>query len=466
MNRRAFLASALLPHVSAQNVTTRPNFLVVVVDDWGATDLGSGGSTFYRTPHLDQLATEGMRFTQAYSACTVCSPSRAALLTGKYPARLHLTDWIPGQDFPWARLRPPIWKKYLAADEQTIAEALKPLGYATASIGKWHLTTADNDPALLPEKQGFDVNLAGTGRGQPPSYFAPYRIPTLNDGPRDEYLTDREVDEACRFIRANRNRPFLLYLPHHAVHTPLQAKPEKVAAYKANARQDAPQRNPVYAAMIESLDEGIGTLMRTLGAEGLAENTVVIVTGDNGGYLPATVTNLGLRNGKGSAYEGGVRVPFLIRYPPMVKRGSTCDVPVIGCDLAATVHDMAGLKPAGMDGVSLKPLLQGKKLRREAIFWHYPHYHLGSARPYSAVRMKRHKLILFHEDNRVELYDLEADPEEKRDLAGSTSSLSRKLEGTLRRWLAETGAQMPTPNPAYDPMKAAFTAAQARAKGL
>ena len=466
MNRREFIA-ATAASLFAAAPPSRPNIVLILVDDLGATDLACYGSKFYRTPNMDRLAAEGVRFTQAYSACTVCSPSRAAVLTGKYPARLHLTDWIAGHSYPWAKLKPPPWTMHLPADEVTIAERLKPLGYATASIGKWHLTTPDGDPALFPDKQGFDVNRGGTGRGQPPSYFAPYKIPTLQEGPDGEYLTDREADEACRFIEAQRGNPFFLYLPFHTVHTPLQAKADKIARYKQLTEPSAPQRNPVYAAMIESLDEAVGRILDTLQVTGAATNTLVLLTGDNGALLQSTNTNLGMRAGKGSAYEGGVRVPLLVQWPRVTRAGSTCSTPVIGCDLAATVLDAVGLRDLrGLDGVSLRPLLQGRSLRRDAIFWHYPHYHPGGATPYSAVRSGRHKLIRFAEHSREELYDLESDPEEKQDLAQSNVRVKRQLAQKLDRWLQHTGAQRPEPNPKYDPERAGLTAAQAKARGL
>src|SRR5688572_2343646 len=253
LTRREVMLSLL----AQQRRRTGLNVVLILVDDLGATDLSCYGSKFYQTPNIDKLAASGMRFTQAYSACTVCSPSRAAIMTGKYPARLHITNWIAGHDYPWAKLKPPDWSKYMRLEERTIAEALKPLGYATASVGKWHLTKPDDDPAYLPDKQGFDLNRAGTGRGAPPSYFSPYKIATLKEGPEGEYLTDREQREASEFIRQNRERPFFLYLPHHTVHTPLQAKQPVIDKYKAIAHPDAPQNNPTYAAMIESLDENI-----------------------------------------------------------------------------------------------------------------------------------------------------------------------------------------------------------------
>lgn len=458
LTRRGFLAA---PLALAQAPAKQLNFVVILVDDWGASDAGCYGSSYYKTPNIDRFAASGMRFTQAYSASTVCSPTRAALLTGKHPARLHITDWIPGFNFPWAKLKSPEWSRHLPLEERTIAEALKPAGYAAVSIGKWHLTTPDGDPKFLADKQGFDRNLGGTFRGGPPSYFSPYKLETLTDGPAGEYLTDREADETSRFIQENKDRPFLLYLPHHAVHTPLQAKAEKIAKYKALADAQAPQRNPVYAAMIESLDESIGRLMESLETAGVADRTVVLLTGDNGGWIPSTNTNLGLRAGKGTGYEGGVRVPFIVRWPGVTRAGTTCATPVFSCDIYPTLLEAARLKPASgqiLDGVSLLPLLKQARRsngwKRDTLFWHYPHYHTGGATPHSAIRQGDWKLLEYHEDMRVELYNLVVDPEEKTDLAGKEHSRAEKMRKRLHDWRRDAGAQMPTPNPNYDPARA------------
>jgi arylsulfatase A-like enzyme len=465
MTRRELLISGLaawqvraLPQSTAAN---RLNVLLILVDDWGATDLGCGGSTFYETPNIDKLAASGMRFTQGYSACTVCSPSRAAILTGKYPARLHLTDWIAGHNYPWARLRPPAWTQYLPLEETTLAEALKPAGYRSASIGKWHLTPTSSDaPKFYPEHQGFDQNFGGTFRGQPPSYFSPYGIETLKDGPPGEYLTDREEQEAARFITAAPAKPFFLYLPHHTVHTPIQAKKDTIERFRQKAHPDALQHNPAYAAMISSLDENVGKLLRTLEETGVADRTVVILTGDNGGWLPSTNTNLGMRAGKGSVYEGGVRVPFIVRWPGVTTPGSTCDVPVMGLDLFPTILQITGQTTTGqrtVDGVSLVPLLKGAGKspgwRRTDLFWHYPHYHPGGATPYTAIRSADWKLIEFLEDNRCELYNLKNDPEESKDLAQSQPSRVNDLRKRIQAWRTRVGAQMPVTNSAYDPKR-------------
>jgi arylsulfatase A-like enzyme len=429
----------------------RPNVIVVLVDDLGWKDLTCQGSDLHETPHIDRLAASGMRFTQGYSACTVCSPTRAAMMTGRYPARLHLTDWIAGHERPRAKLRIPEWTRHLPLEAVTVAERLKAAGYATASIGKWHL----GGPAFLPEQQGFDANRGGTDKGQPPSYFSPYGIATLADGPPGEYLTDREATEAVAFIEAHRDRPFFLHLPHHGVHTPIQAKPEVTAKYAAK-QPGIPPKRAAYAAMVESVDDAMGMILDTVDRLGLRDHTAIVFTSDNGGQ--ASITDMApLRAGKGSAYEGGVRVPFIVSWPGVTTPGTTSDVPVITPDIPATLLDLTGVGPAPdqpLDGRSLANLLRGGgTFDRDAIFWHYPHYHPGGATPYSAIRAGDWRLVHFYEDDRDELYDLSADPGETTDVAARRPDRATDLRRRLDAWLADVGAQFPTPNPAFDPAR-------------
>lgn len=447
------LAAALLLAFAAADVGAvdpNPNVIVVLVDDMGWKDLSCQGSDFYETPQIDRLAASGMRFTTAYSACTVCSPTRAAIMTGQYPARLHLTDWITGHHRPHAKLQPPDWTKHLPLEVVTVAERLKAKGYATASIGKWHLGGKEQSP----EDQGFDVNLGGTAKGQPPSYFSPYRISTLSDGPKGEYLTDREAAEAVAFIESHRDRSFFLYLTHHGVHTPLQAKPGVAAGYAAK-RPGIPATLATYAAMVESVDDAMGKILDTLDRLGIRDRTAIVFTSDNGGQ--ASITDmLPLRAGKGSAYEGGVRVPFIMSWPEVTKPGSTSDVPVITPDIPATILDLtgAGIEPGQpIDGRSLSPLLRGDTLAREALYWHYPHYHPGGATPHSAIRAGNWRLVHFYEDDRDELYDLAADPGETTDVAKERPEKTADLRRRLDTWLADVGGQLPTPNPDVDPAR-------------
>ena len=444
-----------------------PNVIVILVDDLGAFDLGCQGSGFYKTPHIDRLAAAGIRFTAGYAACTVCSPTRAALLTGQTPARLHLTDWIAGQENPQAPLRIPDWQKLLPLEAVTVAERLRGAGYATASIGKWHLGGVDHGP----EQQGFDINLAGTDRGQPPSYFSPYKIPTLTDGPAGESLTDRLTGEAVAFIETNRDHPFCLYLPHFGVHTPLQAKPDVEATYvaagglpDAASRAGKPiggekgfgQTNATYAAMVESIDDSVGQIVEALDRLALRDSTAIIFTSDNGGLLPVT-DNRPLRAGKGSAWEGGVRVPFIVSWPGLTAPGTTSDEPVITMDIPATILDLTGVgagpgapldgaSQAPLDGASLAPLFRGGSLDRHAIHWHYPHYHPGGATPHSAIRAADWRLVHFYEDGHDELYNLRDDPGEQTDRAAAEPARAAGMRRELDAWLEEVGAQFPTPN--------------------
>jgi len=462
-NRLAMVLLALAAVVVMESRTPcaerRPNVVLILIDDMGWTDLGCQGSKFYETPHIDRLAASGMRFTNGYSACTVCSPTRAAVMTGMYPARLHITDWIDGHQRPYAKLKVPDWTMFLPHETLTMAEIFKANGYATGHIGKWHLGNEESWPTT----QGFDLNIGGNHRGQPPSYFFPYerddiKLPGLAEGKPGEYLTDRLTDEAIKFITANRERPFFLYLPHYTVHTPLQAKPEMVAKYREKAARlpNQPHRNPVYAAMIESLDDGVGRLVTALDELKLRDNTVVIFTSDNGG-LASSTSNVPLRVGKGSAYEGGVRVPLFVSYPPMIAAGSTTDAPAMSIDLLPTLVELCGLelaKTPAWDGVSLVPVLkQSGGVGRDALYWHYPHYHPGGATPYGAIRAGDYRLVEFYEDGKVELYNVNRDVSEKSDLAAAEPARRDELLAKLRAWRKEVGAQMPTANPDYDAAK-------------
>ncbi len=439
-----------------------PNVIFFLIDDWGWTDAACFGSKLYETPNIDRLAAEGMKFTNGYAACTVCSPTRAAVMTGKYPARLHLTDWIAGHNRPYAKLKIPAWTMQLPLEETTMAEALKSRGYTTGLFGKWHL---GNEP-FFPEKQGFDVNVGGCHMGSPGAYFPPYRIPTIQDEQPGEFLSDRLTREAVSFIEANRSRPFYIYFPHYAVHQPIAGKPDVIKKYERKlASGSYTQTNAIYAALVESVDDSVGAVMKKLAELKLDQNTVIILTGDNGG-LSGTLNAQGwrqgptrndpLRLGKGSAYEGGVRVPLVVKWPGVTKPGSVNATPVISVDYFPTILEMVNAGPAArVDGESIVPLLKGgTKLKRDAIYWHYPHYHPGSATPYSAVREGDWKLIHFFEDDHVELYNLKDDLSEKTDLAKSNAAQADRLRAKLNAWRTEVGAQLPTQNPQYDPAKA------------
>lgn len=452
----------------------KPNVILFLIDDLGWRDLGCQGSSFYRTPNIDRLAKEGVRFTDAYAACAVCSPTRAAILTGKYPARLLLTDWLPaGRWNPKAKLREGRFVRALPLEEVTLAEALREGGYRTANIGKWHLGT---EPFSLPQHHGFDVNIAGDGNGAPGSYFYPYPgdwlIPStgqhvkwnvLFNGKPGEYLTDRLTDEAVKFIRETREQPFFLYFPHYGVHAPLQAKTEMVAPYERIAKADR-QGKPEYAAMIESVDDSVGRVLATLKELGLEQDTLIIFTSDNGGFENAT-RNAPLRANKGAYYEGGIRVPLIIKWPRVSKAGIVVNEPVISTDLYPTCLAAAGL-PARpnqhQDGVNLQPLLGGEgKLTPRSLFWHYPHYneHRFSV-PSSVIRKGEWKLIETFDPGGIELYNLANDVTEKKNLAVAEPLKAAELRRELDAWRKDVGAEMMKPNPDYDP-----SAVNAKKKG-
>ncbi len=427
------------------------NVVFILADDLGWSDLGCYGNRFHETPHLDCLAAQGVRFTDAYAACPVCSPTRASVLTGKYPATLNLTDFIPGHLRPWARLVPPRFHQQLPLAEQTIAEVLKPRGYVSGAFGKWHLGGRD----YFPDRQGFDSFVVTSGR-----HFAP-RFRTLpprgvDPGtPRADFLTN----QAIAFVRRNRNRPFFLYLSYHLVHIPLEGKKERIGYYEKKEKPGPGIHNPIYAAMVESLDQNVGRLLAELDRLGLAQRTVVIFTSDNGGLRqrfdgqgPLVTSNAPLRDEKGSLYEGGIRVPAIVRWPGVTQPGRTCRVPICTIDWLPTVAQVAGAKTPPVDGVSLVGVLRGQEhLRREALYWHYPHYH--HTHPAGAIRWGRYKLIEYYEDGRLELYDLQTDLGERHNLAQAKPQLAWFLRHKLERWRARVGARMPSLNPNYDPRR-------------
>ncbi len=469
--------SSFLPML-AQSGGKKLNFLFILIDDMGWRDLGCYGSSFYETPNIDRLAVQSMRFTQAYAACPVCSPTRASIVTGQYPARLNLTDWIPGRQANGARpdekLLSPAFNQQLPLSEVTAAEAFKPFGYRTFFVGKWHL----GGEHFFPEQQGYDVNVAGNHYGHPPGgYFSPYENPQLKDGPKGECLTDRLTTEAIRLIETSRHDPFLLSLCYYAVHNPMQAKPDLIRKYEEKARRMPPPTGPrfipegkkterqiqdhaVYAAMVETVDTNVGRILNKLDELHLADNTVVIFMSDNGGLSTAEgepTSNVPLRAGKGWLYEGGIREPMIIRWPGVTKPGSVCEDPVTSTDFYPTMLDIAGLplRPKDhVDGRSMVPLLKGRKeLPPRDLYWHYPHYSNQGGTPGGAIRSGDYKLIEFYEDMHVELYNLRDDIGERRDLSREMPEKVEELRGKLHQWRASVDARMPTPNPGYRDQK-------------
>lgn len=448
------------------------NVVFILVDDLGWRDLGCYGSEFYETPNIDRLAASGQLFTNAYAASPVCSPTRAAILTGKYPSRVGITDWIKGNDPKNRRLLGPADLHELPLEEVTMAEAFKQAGYHTFFAGKWHL----GDEGYFPEQQGFDHNLGGHHMGQPPGgYYSPYKNPKLSDGPEGEYLTDRLTDESIRFIREQQEEPFFLYLSYYTVHTPIQANRTYVGQFKEKKRtlQDTlhiqtaehdamtvtRQTNADYASMVYALDQNVGRLIDSLDHLDLLDNTMIIFTSDNGGLstlanpnrvAPTSVRPL--RAGKGWCYEGGIRVPLIVKLPNN-KKGNQIDVPVISTDFYPTALEFAGLPlmpDQHQDGVSIMPLLKGATdWSRDMLFWHYPHYHGSGWKGGSAVRVGDWKLIEFYEEDQVELYDLSQDEAEQHNLISDHPEKARELKQRLKDIQAATHAQFPTENPEF-----------------
>lgn len=464
----ATLAAGTLISAASQ-AADRPSFVFFLVDDMGYMDIGANNpDTFYETPNIDALAASGMRFTDGYAACPVCSPTRYSILSGKHPSRVDATNYFSGRRT--ARFAGADFIDHMPLSEQTLAESLQQAGYKTAFLGKWHLGPNEE---FWPEHQGFDFNVGGHHRGMPRSYFSPYSNPRLKDGPKGEHLTARLTDEAISLIQQMKDEPFLLYMSYYTVHTPLQAPKELVEKYRRKAMNidgeefgdeeqvwptDKPrkvrqlQKHATYAAMVETLDDSVGRILQTLEDLGLDENTVVCFTSDNGGLSTSEgspTSNLPLRGGKGWLYEGGIREPFLIRWPGVTKAGQTSDEPVVSTDFYPTMLQMAGLdlKPQQhLDGHSLAPLLKdGTRPDREALYWHYPHYANQGGFPGAAVRMGRYKLIERFEDGRVQLYDLQNDIGEQNDLAEQMPERVQQMRERLHAWYDEVDARFLEP---------------------
>ncbi|MEJ7694074.1 sulfatase [Daejeonella sp.] len=514
---------AVLPRnsQSAAGQREKMNVIFFLVDDLGWSDIGVNGSSFYETPNIDRFAKEGVRFTQAYSTCHVCSPSRASIMTGKYPARLNLTDWLTGrQDFPFQKLKNVVINQHLPFKENTLPEVLVENGYQTAIFGKWHLGEEESSPL----KHGFKERLlTDWNKGWPnKGFFAPYDMAGLEGGAEGEYLTDRLTSEAIRYIEKNKDAPFFLYLSHFAVHDPIQGRPDLVKKYTEKLSRikrpggerfilegnpDTPepftreqlnkflsqegyegfgnlpnrtvkikqhQDNVEFAAMVESVDESMGHVLAKLKELNLDEKTIVIFVSDNGGMAAANMgkptnvvsagsldskfstSNLPLRGAKGWFYEGGIRVPLIVKWPQFGQHGAVSNVPVIGTDFYPTILEMLGLpqKPEQhVDGASLVPLLKGEStIRRKALYWHFPHYsNHGQQSPGGAIRSGDYKLLEYYEGNTVQLFNLKKDIGEQHDLAKSEPGKVRELRNLLHAWKKSVSAREMTPNPEYIP---------------
>jgi arylsulfatase A-like enzyme len=471
---RAYLSPLLLAIWPGQVCSAQrpPNVVVIVVDDLGYMDISPNNpESLYDTPNLDRLAAEGVRFTDGYAACPVCSPTRYSLMTGRYPTRAGLTNYFSGRRV--ARFRPAESGDRMALDEVTVAEALRPHGYRTFFAGKWHLGPSEE---FWPEAQGFEVNRGGHRAGGPyggDKYFSPYGNPRLADGERGEHLPDRLAQETCEFMRQNQGEPFLAWLSFYSVHTPLMGRQDLVQKYRervADLRQegevefgpeeqtlpvDRPrgvrllQRHVVYAAMVEAMDLAVGRVLDELDALGLADETVVVFTSDNGGLSTSEgspTSNLPLRGGKGWLYEGGIREPWIVRAPGMTKAGSTCSVPICSIDLLPTVVELCGLPAVEheLDGLSFAPLVEGREstaLEQRPLFWHYPHYGNQGGFPGGAVRLGSFKLVERLEDGQIHLFDLSQDLGEQADLATIQPERATQLRALLHGFYRRFDAQ-------------------------
>jgi hypothetical protein len=451
----ALTLGLLLATLCRGAVPPPPNVIFILVDDLGTPPVGCYGNTFYQTPNIDRLARDGIRFTDAYAACPVCSPTRAALMTGQYPARTHVTDFIPGSPFPFARLRQPEWQKYLPLSANTLAEEFTARGYATASFGKWHLARGYLPPESLaegPDRQGFAET------------FITHKPNKTNNPEADAHGVEAITNLALDFIERHQRLPFFLYLPHNTIHAPVMAPRALVEKYRARPGSERPENNPVIAAMMEILDASIGRILARVDALGLRQNTVVVFYGDNGGLLK-DAGQAPRRGGKAQLYEGGIRVPLIIRWPEVVTAGRLSAAPVTTVDFFPTLLEASGQPAAAesiVDGVSLVSHLRGAPPpARDAIFWHYPHYHTaGDGGPAGAVRAGDWKLIEYYEHTVTgtgrapELFNLRTDPSETRNLAEAEPVRVTQLRAQLASHLAKTKAQRNSLNPAYDPAKA------------
>ncbi len=523
--RRLFFIALALASTHIQGTaqqSKRPNIVFFLVDDLGWADLGCYGSQFYDTPNIDHFAREGVKFTNAYAACHVCSPTRSSILTGKYPARNKMTDWIRGRrDFPFQRYLNVPTGQFLPFEEITIAETLRKHGYATGAVGKWHLGKAPSTP----DAHGFDWHIPRNWNGGAPNrtFYAPYGLEGLEDAPEGEYLSDRLTDEALGFIEKNRDHPFFLYFAHFAVHDPIHGRPDLVEKYEAKLKKSPPSRdkpyilegnpddhqpltreeldqflerdewagygvlpkrtvkikqhqdNSQFAGMVEAVDQSFGRILKALEDWNLAKDTIVIFFADNGGMASMNVGRpsrtvpedrldvafstsvLPLRGAKGWLYEGGIRVPCIVKWPGKGKQGTVSDTPIISTDFYPSILDMAGLPPVSeqhRDGTSITPLLRGAQtLDREAIYWHFPHYsNHGMQPPSGAIRSGDFKLIEYFENFSVQLFNLREDIGEQVNLASVMPDKTAELRGKLRAWRKSVGAQMNAVNPDYDPL--------------
>lgn len=447
----------------------KPNVVVFLVDDLGWKDVGFMGSTFYETPHIDALAHKGMKFTQAYASHPVCSPSRAAFMTGKDPARLQITDWIPGFKAKDPKLKTPEIELQLSLDETTIAEVFQAADYKTLFTGKWHLGETEE---YWPEFHGFDVNIGGHNRGAPPGgYFSPYKNPRLSDGPKGEFLTERLGEETAEFIEQNAAESFFVYHSFYSVHTPIQADPKRLDYYKAKAEKigaelelgregryesisNLKQNNPQYATMVSAVDDVVGKIVQVLEEQGILDNTIIVFASDNGGLSTGQASkknrptsNEPLKAGKGWLYEGGIRTPLFVFAPHANSSGKSSDAVIRSVDIMPTLMGLAGITRPDLefDGSDFSELLKGGDQPAAIPYvWHFPHYHAAGWRPGSAIRDGNWKLILHYETGEVELFDLENDPYEMRNVAKENGAEVQRLKTLHKAWQIKMDAKLPS----------------------
>lgn len=463
------------------NKHSKPNILFILVDDLGYHDLGITGSTFYETPNIDRLATQSTQFTNGYASSRVCSPSRASIMTGKFTARHGITDWIgakTGEDWRSRnrhdKLLPADYLYALPKEDVTIAEAMQQNGYKTFFAGKWHLGGEGSHP----EDHGFDVNIGGIEAGSPRGgYFSPWNNPKLPNKKNGENLTMRLANETADFISTHKDSTFFAFLSFYAVHAPIQTTEENWSKYRNKAdsigiaetgyvmervlpiRQV--QDNPIYAGLVETMDDAVGVVLKALEANGLSDNTIVVFTSDNGGVASGdhyATSNLPLRGGKGYQWEGGIKEPFFIKVPWLNTNGTKTDVPVIGTDFYPTLLDLAELplnEKQHADGISLKPLLEGEKLNlNRPIYWHYPHYGNQGGEPSSVIQQNGWKLIHYWEDGHQELYKLPSTEHDSLNVISKHSEIATNLSKNLMVWLKDVNAKFPTEDPKFDNFKA------------
>lgn len=454
------LGTALVTLSMTGRTQEKPNIVFILTDDLGWKDLACYGNPHIETPVLDSLARSGVLFTQAYAACPVCSPTRASIMTGKYPARLHLTNFLVGNrtDPESPVLPPPDWKTGLDAREVTLAELLKDKGYTTGMVGKWHLGSPDS---IAPWNQGFDytrlIGKNGLDFYNYSIFLDSYKNEFFDNG--TEYLTDKLTDYGIEFIEQNRNKPFFLYLAYSAPHVFIVPRGDKLRKYFFKYGKSEEKFNPYYAAMVESIDDGVGEIMKTLQREGLAENTIVVFTSDNGGLGldelgPVPTSMLPLRKWKGHIYEGGIRIPAIVSWPGRIEPGIVNDIYFTTTDWLPTFCEITGISklPENVDGISILTLLKDPEKNQNserAIFWHYPHFSNQLGRPAGAVRLGDHKLVELYETGTLELYNLREDIGETRNLAESMKEKTMEMHRMLNDWRKSMGAQMPVPNPNY-----------------